>query len=148
MAYTTTVQMVLFPELEREGVRPDEFVQVLKMYLSMEEWFHSTNLITEVRAARPLIGRVIEMIQRVFPRPEGNGWDIPKNHGLTKIQWFMCKYGSGINCYGGPVECNHKELFKKPARNTNKQIGTMVSQTAKRMYETYLFNNVIKTLKL
>ena len=33
------------------------------MYLSVEEWFHSTNLITEVRVARPLIGRVIEMIQ-------------------------------------------------------------------------------------
>ena len=148
MAYTTTVQVALFCELERHGIDPDEFIEVLQMYLLMEEWFHSTNLITEVCAARPLIASVIEMIQQVFPRAEGNGWSLPKNHGLSKMQWFMCKYGSGINYYGGPVECDHKELFKKPIRNGNKQIGTMASQTAKRMYETYLFNNVMETVKL
>ena len=108
MAYTTMVLVALFPELERHGVDPDEFIEVLRMYLSIEEWFHSTNLITKVRTARPLTDSVIEMIQQVFPRPEGNGWDLPKNHGLTKMQWFMCKYGSDINYYGGRVECNHK----------------------------------------
>lgn len=78
-------------------------------------------------------------MQEVFPREEGQGWALPKTHGLTKMQTYMCLFGSGINFYGGPGECNHKKFVKDTGNNTQLQIGTFTSQVAERMYETMLF---------
>ena len=76
------------------------FVELLKLYLSMEEWFHDSNKKEEVRHSREQIGNVLRMLQRLFPRPpKTNGYKIPKMHGMTKMQEYMKLFGSGINFY-------------------------------------------------
>ena len=82
----------------------------LKMYLSMEDWFHQTNKNEEVKRACPLISIVIQMIHESFPCTVGHGWQLQKSHGLTQMQTHMCLFGNGINFYGGPGECNHNFL--------------------------------------
>ena len=79
----------------------------LKIYLAMDDWFHDTNPKEEVRNARKFIGHTIDMVKKLFPRA-GNGWNLSKTHGLTKMQYYMCLFGSAINFYGGPGECNYK----------------------------------------
>ena len=113
-------------------------IQCLKSYLAMEEWFHEKNEKEEVRNSRPAVAEVIDSIKNNFPR-DGNGWKLPKVHGLTKMQYYMELYGSAINFYGGPGECNHKTFVKETGANTQQRIGNFTSQVALRYYENNLF---------
>jgi len=68
----------------------------LKFYLSMETWFHDDNPKEKVRAAHIMIAQVIYMMIAMFP-PGGNGWNLPKLHGLTKVQNFIILFGCTAN---------------------------------------------------
>ena len=139
IAHTETAYEHLYPHLHELDVDPQEFLDCLKLYLSMEEWFHSSNPITEVKAARDLISDCLVLVQEIFKREGGNEWNLPKMHGLTKMQYFMCLYGSGINFFGGPGESNHKKFVKDTGNNTQCRIDSFCSQVALRFYETSLF---------
>lgn len=146
ICHTDGVQNHLFYYLKQEGIDPNQFLECIKMYLAMEEWFHETNEKQKVRKARTLIGRVISNVQEVFPRDKGQGWHLQKTHGLTKMQYYMCLFGSGINFYGGPGECNHKKFVKDTGNNTQCRIDSFTSQVAQRLYETMLFEIAKDTL--
>ena len=45
-----------------------KMLEFIKLYLSMEEWFHNSNDKEEVNQARPLIAKVLKMLQWLFPR--------------------------------------------------------------------------------
>ena len=65
----------------------------------------------EVREYQPkLIAQVLCTLKKVFPRESGQGHNVPKFHGMTKMQTYMTLFGSGINIYGGPGEAAHKHL--------------------------------------
>ena len=87
------------PVLEQSGIKLSELQDCLKLYLAMCEWFVANNRVEEVQQARPQIAEVLDMVQDIFPREEGTtqGWDIPKTHAVTKIQFYMCRLGSGSN---------------------------------------------------
>ncbi len=54
----------------------------------MEEWFHDTNPKEEVDQSIPLIGKVLRLLQELFPRDGiDNGYNLPKMHGMTKFQF-------------------------------------------------------------
>ena len=139
LSHTDRAQNWLFPCLEKNGIDPQNFLECIKLYLSMEEWFHETNSKVEVQSARPLIAHVIQLVHEVFPRTKGNGWNLPKTHGLTKMQYYMCLFGSAINFFGGPGECNHKKIVKDTGNNTQCRIDSFTSQVALRYYETLLY---------
>ena len=96
---TDSAQDWLVPTLLEHNINPTDYLDCLKLYLAMEVWFHANNSIDEVQHARPLIAHVIGLVQRVFPRSDGQGWHLPKTHGLTKMQYYMCRFGSGINLF-------------------------------------------------
>ncbi len=65
-----------------------KFLEFLKLYLSMEEWFHDCNRKEEVTNSRDMIAKVLQMLQDLFCREEGtNGYCIPKMHGMTKFMF-------------------------------------------------------------
>ena len=86
ICHMTEIQILLSPLLLEINSSLDELIHCLKMYIAMEAWYHGKNSKDEVRAARPLVAEVIELVQKVFARTEGQGWHIPKMHGLTKMQ--------------------------------------------------------------
>ena len=60
------------------------FLEFLKLFLLMEEWFHDYNRKEEENNYRVMIAKVLKMLQELFPREEGtNGYCIPKMHGMT-----------------------------------------------------------------
>ena len=75
----------------------NKFIKFVKKYLAMEVWFHDTNDKSEVKNSRRYIGAVLKLMKVVFPRMEGNGWNIPKHHGMTKMQHYILLFGSGMN---------------------------------------------------
>jgi hypothetical protein len=82
----------------------------IKLYLSMCEWFHDCNDKEVVNQARPIIAKVLKMLQWLFPREENsNGYCIPKMHGMAKFQSYIKRYGSAMNFYGGTGESAHKQ---------------------------------------
>jgi hypothetical protein len=63
----------------------------------MEEWFHDSNNKVEVINARPLIAKVLQSLQQFFPKNTNtNGYNLPKMHGITKMQEYMKLFGSGF----------------------------------------------------
>ena len=141
--HTSEAKNNVWPDLEEIGIDPTRMIECIQLYLSMEEWFHETNPIEEVRNARPIIGRCVTNIKEVFQRDK-NGWDLSKVHGLTKMQHYMCLFGSGINFFGGPGECNHKKFVKDMANNTQCRLDSFTSQVARRYYESMLFDIAMK----
>ena len=67
-------------------------------------------------------------------RGNENGYNIPKLHGLTKVQYYMCLFGIAINFYGGPGEASHKSFVKAPGTKTQRRVGEFATQTAEQYY--------------
>ena len=113
----------------------------------MEEWFHDLNDKEEVNNARPLIGEVLKMVQSLFPREEkSNGYCIPKMHGMTKLQPYMKRYGSAINCYGGPGEAAHKYFVKAPGQKTQCRVSKFAVQTANQCYDMMVTKHAMSSI--
>ena len=96
-----------------------KFLDFLKLYLSMEEWFHDCNRKVEVENSRNMIAKVLQMLQELFPRGEGtNGYCIPKMHAMTKFMFYIQRYRSAMNLFGGPGESAHEFFVKSPSLKT------------------------------
>ncbi len=101
----------------------------------MEEWFHDSNDKNEVKQGRDEIGKVLQMLQQLFLQPrKTNGYNIPKMHGITKMQDYIKLFGSGINFYGGPGKSAHKQFIKIPGQRTQRRVGEFAKQTALQYY--------------
>ena len=118
LSYTDAINTKLTEKLREQSISMTKFQKCIKLYLSMEEWFHGNNLKKEVVNSRYMISDTIKLIQSVFPRDSGRGWKIPKLHGLTKFSTYMQRYGSASNFFGGIVETNHKRFVKDTGSNT------------------------------
>jgi hypothetical protein len=83
----------------------------------MEEWFHDCNDKEEVNQARPLISKVLKLLQWLFPRADNtSGYFIPKMHGMTKFQYYVKRYGCAMIFYGEMGESAHKLFVKTPGK--------------------------------
>jgi hypothetical protein len=73
------------------------FLQFIKLYLALEEWFHDINDKDEVRITQGKISQILGILQKIFPRSDHtNGYCIPKMHGMTKMQFYIQLFGSGM----------------------------------------------------
>jgi len=140
ISYTKSGRWALRRVFRRSGVTWDEWVAFLKSYLAMEEWFHAENPKDEVRSARRHIATILKNMKKIFNRHGGHGWKIPKHHGMTKMQYYMCLFGSGMNFFGGPGESHHKTFMKAPGKNTQRRVGEFAKQVSIRVYESMLID--------
>jgi hypothetical protein len=145
IAHTSVGEMILRTELGLNKTEWKHWLLFLQMYLSMEEWFNDSRPKEEVRDARVAIAAVIESLKKFFPRKrDSQGYNIPKLHGLTKVQYYMCLFGSAINFYGGPGEASHKLFVKAPGARTQKRVGEFATQTADQYYAIMVVNRVTR----
>ena len=112
----------------------NRWIEFLKLYLSMEEWFHDENDKMEVENSSDLVARVLTDLKYLFPR-SGNGYKIPKFHGMAKMNNYMQLFGSAMNFYGGPGESHHKTVVKGPEQQTQRCVSEFATQVAERTYE-------------
>jgi hypothetical protein len=124
-----------------------KFLECLKLYLSMEEWFHDCNRKEEVHNSRNMIAKVLSMVQDLFPREEGtNGWNIPKMHAMTKFMVYMIRYGSAMNFFGGPGEAAHKFFVKAPGLKTQRRAKEFARQTAEQYYHVMVSQYALRAI--
>ena len=125
-----------------------KWLEFVKLYLSMEEWFHDSNDKEEVPQARPLIAKVLKRLQWLFPRdPNSNGWNIPKIHAMTKFQTYIMRYGSAINFYGGTGESAHKIFVKAPGLKTQRRVSEFAVQTARQYYVMLVTSGALQSIE-
>ena len=146
IAHTTIGRNVLQNSLNLSDVNWKKFILFLKMYMAMEEWFHDCNDKEEVKKSRGEISKVLTMLQRFFPRGNNtNGYNIPKLHGMAKMQNYILLFGSGMNFYGGPGEAAHKTFVKSAGQKTQRRVSEFASQTAKQYYNMMLTSYAVST---
>ena len=115
------------------------FVQFIKLYLALEEWFHDVNDKDEVRIARGKISQILGSLQKFFPRSDNtNGYCIPKMHGMTKMQFYIQLFGSGMNFYGGRGEAAIKTFVKSAGQKSQGRVSEFAQQTATQYYHMLL----------
>ena len=149
IAHTSVGEMILRTELGLNKTEWQHWLLFLRMYLSMGEWFHDSRPKEEVRDARVAIAAVIESLKLFFPRKkDSHGYNIPKLHGLTKVQYYMRLFGSAINFYGGPGEVSHKVFVKAPGARTQKRVGEFATQTADQYYAIMIVNRITRFLDI
>ncbi len=120
IAHTTNGSHVMKRSLSFSDTKWKQYIEFLKLYLCMEEWFHDSNNKLEVINARPQIAKVLWSLHHFSPRnSKTNGYNLPKMHGITKLQEYMTLFGSGINFYGGPGESAHKQFIQIPGQRTH-----------------------------
>jgi hypothetical protein len=101
----------------------------------MEKWFHDSNNKDEDNNSRKEISKVHTSLQKFFPRSEHtNGYRLPKMHGMTKMQSYINRFGSGMNIYGGSGEAAHKTFVKSAQQKTQRRVGKFAQQTAHQYY--------------
>ncbi len=131
--------MILKNELNLFNAHWLRWKQFLKLYLAMEAWFHDSISKEEVICARPAIAAVLDSLKLYFPREDdSNGYNIPKMHGLAKMQDYVCLYGSAMNFYGGPGEASHKQFVKAPGLKTQRRMCEFASQRTARQYYNFM----------
>jgi hypothetical protein len=135
LSHTNLIHNMLKDYLRSSSISIRKFFECLKLYLPMEEWFHQSNPKNEVNSACSLIACTIKLMQFVFPRQAGRGWNLPKSQGLTKFQLYMKLYGSASNFFGGVGESNHKKKLKATGNNMQKRAHNFTSQIATRYYK-------------
>jgi hypothetical protein len=110
----------------------------------MEEWFRDSNNKVEVINAQPLIEKVLQSLQHLFPRNTNtNGYNLPKMHGITKMKEYTKLFGSGINFYGEPGESAHKQLIKIPGQRTQCRVSEFAQQTALQYYNMLVSSHAV-----
>jgi hypothetical protein len=73
-SHTKIIKIKLTKNLRGFLISTNNFFKILKLYLSMEEWFHQqSNLKEEELAPCPLVAIAIELMKSVFPRMFGQG---------------------------------------------------------------------------
>ncbi len=103
IAHTTNGSCVMKRSLKYSDAKWKQYIKFMKLYLCMEEWFCDSNNKLEVINAQPQTAKVLRSLQYFFTRNTNTiGYNLPKMHGITKMQEYMTLFGSGINFFGGP----------------------------------------------
>ena len=114
----------------------------------MEEWFHDCNRKEEVVNSRNMIGKVLQMLQELFPRGEGtNGYCIPKMHVMTKFSYYMIRYGSAMNFFGSQGESSHKFFVKAPGLKTQRRAKEFAAQIAEQYYQVMVTQYALRAIQ-
>jgi hypothetical protein len=82
IAHTTNGRLVMKRSLSFSDTKWKQYIEFLKLYLCMEEWFHDSNNKLEVIIAQPQIAKLFRSLQHFSPRNSNtNGYNLPKMHG-------------------------------------------------------------------
>jgi hypothetical protein len=65
-------------------------------------------------------------------------------HGMTKMQSYIQRFGSGMIFYGGPGEAAHKTFVKSAGQKTQRRVGKFAQQTAHQYYNNMLSTQAIQ----
>ena len=149
---TTQGRALLEERLKDSNISYNFFVETLIICLSFEKWIHDIHEKNEVDDAKIWVDTLKFMILRYMDREtvsdQGDGWDIPKFHALSKFLYYIELLGCAAIFFGGPCECALKKIVKNPGQLTQRRVSSFASQVAKRNYEAMLLDNMYEQIRM
>jgi len=139
-------------DLLRDGwathrISQKEYRDTIKLILGFERWINEPIPMEDIEPAIALVGVMIDGIKKCFPRLDGNGWDLPKVHGLAKMIYYVCKFGMAKNFSGSQGESALKHIVKNHADQTQRRANVFAEQVALRRYETEVFQYAFEDIR-
>jgi hypothetical protein len=67
---------------------------------------------------------------------------------MTKFQFYMKRYGSAINFYGGTGESAHKFFVKAPGLKTQRRVTEFASQVANQYYNMLVTTKALRSVDI
>ncbi len=145
IAHTCDGALILRHEINYTPAHWKRWLDFLKLYLTMGEWFHDTRSKEEVECARVVVSEIVADVQKHFPRADDtHGYNIPKMHALAKMIDYIMLFGSTMNFYGGPGESSHKGFVKAPGLKTQRRVSEFASQVADQYYNMIIARKACK----
>ena len=103
-----------------------------------QDTYWSPNAHQKRRDAERAIDIMITELVTLWPRTDGNGWNLTKLHEQRHVPQDIERFGRHRNVHTGPQEHNHIALVKKPALNTQKRAEQLDTQMAERLFDRLL----------
>ena len=94
-------------------------------------------------AIRAMLSRIVDL----WPRQEGQGWELAKFHEQLHVPDDIYQNGAPLGTHSGPVEHNHIRMVKRPCHQTQKRRTELDKQLAKRIHEIYLVNTALEKMQ-
>ena len=91
---------------------------------------------------------MLRKIKDLWPRTEGQGWNIPKFHEQLHVPDNILQNGSPAGTHSGPVEHNHIHFVKCLSKRIQKKKKTIDYQIASRTYENDIINNAAYSMNI
>jgi hypothetical protein len=111
-------------------------VKSLYLLITFESFLRSDsipfNCLGKVESFMPVF---LDQIFRAFPRQEGSGHTLVKNHLFLHLVHDIRRLGVPSNTNSAIGETTHKVICKEPGRRTNMSAGTFEKQTSMRYIE-------------
>jgi hypothetical protein len=133
----------LMTKYRTEGGDDKDISHPLAMFMAMIAWFHQENETDEVKKSPKYVGRVFNDLIEFFKREDGNGWDIPKAHGLLQFPLFMILFGCAANFDGKMGERSHIDHIKDNGLRTQRQMASFLQQVGERLSEQKILSRTI-----
>ena len=97
--------------------------------------------------AQDAIRTLIDKLNELMPRVDGQGWNITKVHELLHIIFDISEYGAHNNVNSDKCESSHKELIKKPAKQAQRRVSTLDQSLANRQVDRLIIDKAYGYVK-
>jgi len=131
--------------------RVNLYVKVFEKLLIFHQWLSQDTFWErgDRRAkneATKAIKDLMKFICEHFERKSNQGWKISKMHELLHIPNLIDSFGSPMNFDSGPCERMHKDVAKKPGRQSQKRHATFTLQAAQRLADRLVIDQAYQDL--
>ena len=109
------------------------------MWLKKPSYWNRDDVGSQAQA-KLAIREMLSSIITLWPRVEGQGWNIAKFHEQLHVPEDITENGPPKGSHSGPVEHNHIHTVKRPSKRTQKRRNCLDRQLAQRMYESHVMN--------
>ena len=134
----------MFTRVLGSAQKLNDMRQVFQMLLSYWVWLKRDTYWkrgdkTAKEAARKAIRVMLGQLIKLWPREEGNGWEIPKLHEQLHVPDDIERNGAPQGSHSGPTEHNHIRLVKRPAKCTQQHAAVLDRQLGQRVSDGILW---------
>lgn len=124
-----------------EEERFNNIIKSLSLLVTFDSYMRLDGIpVSSLHATQKFIPIFLDQVLRAFPRTEGAGNNLIKNHLLLHLVEDQRRFASSKNVDSGPGESLHKTTAKETGRRTNMSAETFEKQTSNRYCENLTTN--------
>jgi hypothetical protein len=152
LCITTQGRNALSKSEKMEIARINMYVKLFERVLIFNSWLTHSASFWQLQDNRSInrfskaIVTLINFITENCERKSSQGWNISKLHELLHVTRTIHMFGSPMNYDSGCCERMHKDVAKKPGRQSQKRHATFTLQSANRLADRHVIDRAYQQL--